>query len=336
MASEATQAQQAARIRELQAALGAAQQRAAQLEHTNSQLQRALAARPPRAAATAAAANDDEDGVAAPSPAADTQRAAVPLLQTGASSSSSASSSSASSVVAAAAAAAATSSLGSLSSAPALPQQPAGENGDSAGVVTAPGPKISPAKPQQQQQHQQHQQRRRQQPPPSKRPENATIVDIPAAEPAQVDVALQPLRPLPDDAAQGSGGGGGGAGGGGKRQLVPEEAPSKPGNGSTKAAAPSPRLPRQGSSSGRRGSRGVTVSALAVEGTQLFAVSRAFPSWKRSILTEIYLCHACSYQEIEDGNARAGHDRRRLVEAFARSKHAACAAWGGGGGRRRR
>jgi hypothetical protein len=25
-------------------------------------------------------------------------------------------------------------------------------------------------------------------------------------------------------------------------------------------------------------------------------VSRAFPSWKRSILTEIYLCHACSYQ----------------------------------------
>jgi hypothetical protein len=26
----------------------------------------------------------------------------------------------------------------------------------------------------------------------------------------------------------------------------------------------------------------------------------------RSILTEIYLCHACSYHEIEDGNARAG------------------------------
>jgi hypothetical protein len=29
-------------------------------------------------------------------------------------------------------------------------------------------------------------------------------------------------------------------------------------------------------------------------------VSRAFPSWKRSILAEIYLCHACSYHEIED------------------------------------
>eukprot|EP01047_Picozoa_sp_COSAG01_P044548 COSAG01_NODE_4039_length_5406_cov_1.715980_1_plen_141_part_10 len=27
-------------------------------------------------------------------------------------------------------------------------------------------------------------------------------------------------------------------------------------------------------------------------------VDRPFPSWKRSILTEIYLCHACSCQEI--------------------------------------
>jgi hypothetical protein len=30
------------------------------------------------------------------------------------------------------------------------------------------------------------------------------------------------------------------------------------------------------------------------------SVSRAFPSCTRSILTEIYLCHACSCQEIED------------------------------------
>jgi hypothetical protein len=35
-------------------------------------------------------------------------------------------------------------------------------------------------------------------------------------------------------------------------------------------------------------------------------VSRAFPSWTWSILAEIYLCHACSAHEIEDGNARAG------------------------------
>eukprot|EP01047_Picozoa_sp_COSAG01_P027867 COSAG01_NODE_1854_length_9053_cov_2.566499_3_plen_422_part_00 len=35
-------------------------------------------------------------------------------------------------------------------------------------------------------------------------------------------------------------------------------------------------------------------------------MSRPFPSWNRSILTEIYLCHACSYHEIEDGNGRAG------------------------------
>eukprot|EP01047_Picozoa_sp_COSAG01_P029842 COSAG01_NODE_2061_length_8482_cov_6.301925_7_plen_186_part_00 len=31
-------------------------------------------------------------------------------------------------------------------------------------------------------------------------------------------------------------------------------------------------------------------------------VSRALPSWNRSILAEICLCHACSCHEIEDGN----------------------------------
>jgi hypothetical protein len=35
-------------------------------------------------------------------------------------------------------------------------------------------------------------------------------------------------------------------------------------------------------------------------------VSWALPSWDRSMLTEIYLCHACSDHEIEDGNARTG------------------------------
>eukprot|EP01047_Picozoa_sp_COSAG01_P026883 COSAG01_NODE_1748_length_9329_cov_99.035861_11_plen_286_part_00 len=35
-------------------------------------------------------------------------------------------------------------------------------------------------------------------------------------------------------------------------------------------------------------------------------VSRAFPSWNRSILTEIHLCHACFHHEIENGNARTG------------------------------
>eukprot|EP01047_Picozoa_sp_COSAG01_P054204 COSAG01_NODE_5894_length_3965_cov_2.764615_6_plen_122_part_00 len=33
---------------------------------------------------------------------------------------------------------------------------------------------------------------------------------------------------------------------------------------------------------------------------------RAFPSWNRSMLTEIYLCHACSYHEIEDGSGAPG------------------------------
>eukprot|EP01047_Picozoa_sp_COSAG01_P103395 COSAG01_NODE_32865_length_574_cov_0.665263_1_plen_128_part_10 len=35
-------------------------------------------------------------------------------------------------------------------------------------------------------------------------------------------------------------------------------------------------------------------------------VSRAFPFRNRSIVTEIYLCRACSSHEIEDGNARTG------------------------------
>jgi hypothetical protein len=44
-----------------------------------------------------------------------------------------------------------------------------------------------------------------------------------------------------------------------------------------------------------------------LSGTSLIeaSVSRAFPSWERSILTEIYLCGACSYREIDDGNAPA-------------------------------
>eukprot|EP01047_Picozoa_sp_COSAG01_P004804 COSAG01_NODE_160_length_23692_cov_9.703599_10_plen_208_part_00 len=37
-------------------------------------------------------------------------------------------------------------------------------------------------------------------------------------------------------------------------------------------------------------------------------VSQAFSSWQRSILTEIYLCHACSHHVLEDGN---GPGRRR-------------------------
>jgi hypothetical protein len=35
-------------------------------------------------------------------------------------------------------------------------------------------------------------------------------------------------------------------------------------------------------------------------------VSRPFSSWNRPILTEIYLCHACSCHEIEGGNGRTG------------------------------
>jgi hypothetical protein len=60
-------------------------------------------------------------------------------------------------------------------------------------------------------------------------------------------------------------------------------------------------------------------------------VSGPFPSWDRSILTEIYLCHACSYHEIGDGN---GPDR--TIQPTGCGVHGLCAAGttqGGGLGR---
>jgi hypothetical protein len=44
----------------------------------------------------------------------------------------------------------------------------------------------------------------------------------------------------------------------------------------------------------------------------LEVVSRAFPSWNRSIVTEIYLSmsHLFLSRNVEDGNARAGGGRR--------------------------
>eukprot|EP01049_Picozoa_sp_SAG25_P024828 SAG25_NODE_11427_length_304_cov_1.517073_1_plen_86_part_10 len=45
-------------------------------------------------------------------------------------------------------------------------------------------------------------------------------------------------------------------------------------------------------------------------------MSAPFPSWNRSILTEIYLCHACSYHEIEDGNGAPGPSDGSADERF--------------------
>jgi hypothetical protein len=60
------------------------------------------------------------------------------------------------------------------------------------------------------------------------------------------------------------------------------------------AGQPAPRAHSGG------GASGGGVAARHGGGGAPAAVSRAFPSWNRSILTEIYLCHTCSYQEIED------------------------------------
>jgi hypothetical protein len=46
--------------------------------------------------------------------------------------------------------------------------------------------------------------------------------------------------------------------------------------------------------------------ALGRAALRATGVSRPFPSWNRSTLTEIYLCHACSYHENEDGNEPRG------------------------------
>jgi hypothetical protein len=48
-------------------------------------------------------------------------------------------------------------------------------------------------------------------------------------------------------------------------------------------------------------------------------VSAPFPSWNRSILTEIYLCHACSYHEIEDGNGAPGQQHAGAPPALRHS-----------------
>jgi hypothetical protein len=63
-------------------------------------------------------------------------------------------------------------------------------------------------------------------------------------------------------------------------------------------------------------------------------VSRAFPSCARSILAEIYLRHACSCQEIEDGNARTG-DRASGLRCPGAAGQAGVRERGGGTGERR-
>eukprot|EP01047_Picozoa_sp_COSAG01_P026345 COSAG01_NODE_1694_length_9467_cov_4.976196_10_plen_339_part_00 len=49
-------------------------------------------------------------------------------------------------------------------------------------------------------------------------------------------------------------------------------------------------------------------------------VSRPFPSWNRSILTEIYLCHACSCQEILRAETAGQVRRSSLAEQLEHAK----------------
>jgi hypothetical protein len=59
-------------------------------------------------------------------------------------------------------------------------------------------------------------------------------------------------------------------------------------------------------------SKGIkTASDGTVHETSLKQVGGPFPSWNRSILTEIYLCPACSCQEILRAETGLRHDPRR-------------------------
>jgi hypothetical protein len=64
--------------------------------------------------------------------------------------------------------------------------------------------------------------------------------------------------------------------------------------------------------------------------------SRPFPSWKRPILTEIYLCHACSCQEILRTETAGQEPLPRRSAAGVDAARGCLAGWrqqrGGGGG----
>jgi hypothetical protein len=112
-----------------------------------------------------------------------------------------------------------------------------------------------------------------------------------------------------------------------QRRRSPQRRRARPGRFSKSAPPPRPvragprRAQREAGAPDRGGARASTAalrrrrhadtpggdgSSSSVAGVAEMAVSRAFPSWKRSILTGIYLGHARSHHEIEDGNARTG------------------------------
>eukprot|EP01047_Picozoa_sp_COSAG01_P051262 COSAG01_NODE_5269_length_4369_cov_15.316159_2_plen_641_part_00 len=60
---------------------------------------------------------------------------------------------------------------------------------------------------------------------------------------------------------------------------------------------------------GQEGGAGAAAAAATSAPAHLGNVGGPFSSWSRFILTEIYLCHACSDHEIEDGNGAPGRPR---------------------------
>jgi hypothetical protein len=87
------------------------------------------------------------------------------------------------------------------------------------------------------------------------------------------------------------------------RELVAESGMKKPeGKRFWRAIAARAAAPPPAAAAAATSSAAAIVSVRArASPERRRSVSRAFPSWKRSIVTEIYLCHACSDHEIEDG-----------------------------------
>jgi hypothetical protein len=90
-------------------------------------------------------------------------------------------------------------------------------------------------------------------------------------------------------------------------QLVLQQQPT-PTQPQDSGGKPPPRRPRSRQAAAAGAAPAPVGSAVLTE-----SVSAPFPSWNQSILTEIYLCHAYSYQEIEDGNGAPGLHRNRLT-----------------------
>jgi hypothetical protein len=115
-------------------------------------------------------------------------------------------------------------------------------------------------------------------------------------------------------------------------QQQQQQQPAGGGGGAAAAAAAAAAAggvgrQRRGSSSTVGSQSTVPDTVVASDPCESVGCAAAFPSWNRSILTEIYLCHACSCHEILSGNAAAGAHPRPTTRWIRWTVR--CWSWGG-------